>query len=54
MSSLRKPKKASMHSALYEYQNDNYDNNGHLPDDGVFRMKIDDFIAMYEHLYAAY
>jgi hypothetical protein len=35
----------------YEYQNDNYDNNGSLPDDGVFRMSINDFIAMYEYLY---
>jgi hypothetical protein len=37
-----------------EYQNDNYDNNGRDPDDGVFRMTIDDFIAMYEHIYIAY
>jgi hypothetical protein len=35
----------------YEYQNDNYDNNGSLPNDGVFRMSINDFIAMYEYLY---
>jgi hypothetical protein len=37
----------------YEYQTDSYVNNGINPDDGVFRMTIDDFIAMYEHLYIA-